>query len=183
MFARTAADTATPNNAGSEDPSGSRRSTAEPNPLSSTARTTTASASTKAKNNGLAAPTRRGTVVRRCASARPPITTTPATAAHAGLTPANDVAANPASVNANTARANTGTGRRRTGTGTAGPSRSAAKNRRSTRYSTAITTSQGSDMRAPNRTKVKPLAVKASRLVRLDTCSSNDAELARCVHA
>ena len=43
--------------------------------------------------------------------------------------------------------------------------------------------SHGSAISAAKRPKASPLAAKASRLVRLDTGSSRDAELARCVHA
>src|ERR1019366_6505259 len=61
--------------------------------------------------------------------------------------------------------------------------RSAAKNRLNTAYSVPMTASQGSAISAANRGKASPLAANASRLVRLDTGSSSDAELARCVHA
>jgi hypothetical protein len=58
-----------------------------------------------------------------------------------------------------------------------------AKNRRSTRYSTPIAASHGSAISAANRVKLSPLAASASRLVRLETGSSSDAVLDRCVQA
>ena len=61
--------------------------------------------------------------------------------------------------------------------------RSAAKARRSTTHSTAMAAVQGSAISAPKRAKESPLAWNASRLVRFETGSSSDAELARCVHA
>ncbi len=61
--------------------------------------------------------------------------------------------------------------------------RSARKKRRRTAYSTAIAASQGSAMSPANRVKDSPLAVNASRLVKLDTGRSSDAELARCAVA
>ena len=57
------------------------------------------------------------------------------------------------------------------------------KNRPNTAYSTPMAASQGTAISAANRPKASPLAANASRLVRLDTGSSSDAELARCVHA
>jgi hypothetical protein len=61
--------------------------------------------------------------------------------------------------------------------------RSSAKNRPNTAHSTPITASHGSAISAAKRPKVSPLAANASRLVRLETGSSSDAEFARCVHA
>ncbi len=46
-----------------------------------------------------------------------------------------------------------------------------------------MTASQGSAISAANRPKASPLAANASRLVRLDTGSSSDAEFARWAHA
>ncbi len=47
----------------------------------------------------------------------------------------------------------------------------------------AITTSHAGAIRMPKRVNVSPLAAKASRLVRLETGSNNEAELARCALA
>jgi hypothetical protein len=60
---------------------------------------------------------------------------------------------------------------------------SARKNQRNTRYSTAMAQSQGSVMSAAKPVNDRPDAAKASRLVRLDTGSSCEAEFARCVQA
>src|SRR4030095_13296027 len=81
------------------------------------------------------------------------------------------------------ARVTLGAAIRSVGVGRAGVARSAAKNTRKTPYSTTITTSHGSVMSRANPTKPRPLVAKARRLVRLETGSSSDAELARCVHA
>ncbi|CAM5420967.1 hypothetical protein STENM223S_07236 [Streptomyces tendae] len=72
-----------------------------------------------------------------------------------------------------------------TGTGVRGAesARSARKNRRNTAYSTTIAASQGSAISAANRVKDRPLAVNASRLVRLETGRSSEAEFARCAVA
>jgi hypothetical protein len=59
----------------------------------------------------------------------------------------------------------------------------AAKKRRSTSHSTATAASQGSAIAAPKPVKLRPLALKASRLVRFDTGSSSEALLARWVQA
>ena len=63
------------------------------------------------------------------------------------------------------------------------PTRSLAKKRRSTSHSTPIAASHGSAIRAAKRANDSPPARNASRLVRLETGSSNEAELARCVQA
>ena len=106
----------------------------------------------------------------------------PANAAQAGLTPAADAPANPASVSARTTSVTTGSGVPRPGSARLPVFRSEAKNRPNTTYSTAMAASQGTAINAANRPKASPLAANASRLVKLDTGSS-DAELARCVHA
>ena len=75
---------------------------------------------------------------------------------------------------------NTGTGvfsRARPPPGTA--ARSARKKTRKTAYSTATAASQGSAISAANRVKESPAAASASRLVRLETGSSSEAEFAR----
>lgn len=72
------------------------------------------------------------------------------------------------------------------GTGSApdGPAgRSSAKNRRKTAYSRPTATSHGSAISAANRVKLSPLAVNASRLVRLETGSSSEAVFDRCAQA
>src|SRR3954469_11786465 len=70
-----------------------------------------------------------------------------------------------------------------TTTGSAGALRSERKYQRNTAYSATITASQGSAITPANPRKVSPLAANASRLVKLDTGSSSDAELARCADA
>ena len=72
---------------------------------------------------------------------------------------------------------------RRPAPASAPAARSRAKKRRNTRYSAPIATSQGSAISAANRVKLSPLALNASRLVRLETGSSSDAVFDRCVHA
>jgi hypothetical protein len=57
------------------------------------------------------------------------------------------------------------------------------KKRRSTSHSTPTAASHGRVMVVANRANDSPLARKASRLVRLETGSSSDAEFARCVQA
>ena len=64
-----------------------------------------------------------------------------------------------------------------------GRPRSTAKKRVSTTHSTATAPAVGSAMSPAKRVNDSPLAWKASRLVRLETGSSSDAELARCEHA
>ena len=135
-------------------------------------------------------------MVRLRASARAASTAAPAQAAQTGLTPAADAAANPASVSATTATVNHGqaaafpaaapsgallSGALLSGAGPA--ARSAAKNRPNTAYSTPMTASHGTAISAAKWPNASPQAAKASRLVRLDTGSSSDAELARWVQA
>ena len=124
------------------------------------------------------------TVVRRWASARTARTAAPANAAQAGLTPAAEVATNPARVAATVTRTNTGAPAVwATGAARAPASRSAGEEPGSTRYSAAMAASHGSAISAAKRGKARPLAANASRLVRLDTGSSSDAEFARWVQA
>src|SRR6266550_2672247 len=183
-LASSAAHTAMPSSAGSDVPFGSTWSTAETSPLSTTARTTTPSASTNSRNSGLAARTSPPVVTLRWLNARSPSSIAPASAAQAGFTPANDVPTNPASVAATAASVKTGTPTRFGGATPAdGGPRSAANTQRKTAYSTKIAISHGNDISAVNRTNESPRAAKASRLVRLDTGSSSDAEFARWVHA
>ena len=79
--------------------------------------------------------------------------------------------------------ANTGTGCRVDVTASARPTRSVLKNLRSTSHSTAIAANHGNTMVAPKRANDNPLALNASRLVRLETGRSREAEFARWVHA
>ena len=65
----------------------------------------------------------------------------------------------------------------------AGRVRSPRKKSRNPAYSTAMAASQGSAMAAVKLPRLSPLTVNASRLVRFDTGSSSDAELARCAQA
>ncbi len=64
-----------------------------------------------------------------------------------------------------------------------GRRRSVAKKRVKTTHSTAITASVGSTISAAKCRNESPLAWNASRLVRFETGSSSEAELARCAHA
>ena len=139
---------------------------------------------TKARNGTAAARTMAAGVVRRWARARTASTSAPAKAAHAGLSPTAEARTKPASVHATVASANTGiSGGPAAGGAWAPASRSVAKNRRNTRYSVPIATSQGSAISAAKRVKLSPLAAKASRLVRLETGSSSEAVLDRWVQA
>ena len=122
-------------------------------------------------------------LVRRRATAGTARTSAPPSAANAGLTLKAEVTKNPSNVSTSTVAANTGIGSGRTSLGSPWPTRSPAKKRRSTSHSTPIAASQGSAMVAPNRANDSPLAPKARRLVRFDTGSSSDAELARWVQA
>src|SRR5579884_1324992 len=67
--------------------------------------------------------------------------------------------------------------------GSAGRARSVTKNHRNTRNSTARLTSHGVTISAVKPRKDRPETPKASRLVRLETGNSVDAEFARWVHA
>src|SRR5580693_2606263 len=185
-LARTAASAAVASSAGSDVPPGSSGASAAPSPLLTTALTTMPRPSTKTRKGTSAARTRATGATRCLASARAARTAAPARAAQAGLTPAADAPANPASVRATTARVNTGrpaSSSRWSGSGRGRMDRSAAKNRLNTAYSVPMTASQGSAISAANRPKASPVAANASRLVRLDTGSSRDAEFARWVHA
>ena len=61
--------------------------------------------------------------------------------------------------------------------------RSTAKKRVNTTHSTPTAAIVGNTINAANRRNDRWLAWNASRLVRLDTGNSSDAELARCAHA
>ena len=178
--ASTAATAATASSAGRLAPCGSTRLAPAPSPLSTTPLTTIPSARTNRQNSGLAAATRPRGVAVRWASARTASTTAPASAAQAGLTPASDATTKPASVAARTASVNPGSRGRWAGGGcAAATARSARKNRRNTTYSIAMTSSQPGAISSANRGKDSPLAANASRLVRLETGSSSEAEFAR----
>ena len=125
-------------------------------------------------------------MVRRRARACPASTAAPASAAQAGLTPAADATTNPASVRPTTATVNTGilaSPLRVSGRACGPVPRSEAKNRPNTAYSTPMAASHGSAISAAKCPNASPLAANASRLVKFDTGSSSDAELARCVQA
>ena len=123
-------------------------------------------------------------VVRRT-SAGIVIAAAPAAATHAGAIPSSELAAKPASVSATTARAKRGSGGRSSAPARArrGRPRSTAKKRVSTTHSTATAPAVGSAISPAKRVNESPLAWNARRLVRLETGSSSDAELARCEHA
>ena len=113
------------------------------------------------------------------------IATAPAAANQTGSIATTELSANPASVSASTASAKRGNRRPRRARRCAwrGRSRSIAKKRRSTTHSTPTAAIVGSAISAANRTNDSSLAWKASRLVRLETGSSSEAELARCAQA
>ncbi len=123
------------------------------------------------------------TFARRCTRAGTARVTAPPSAANAGLTWRTEATKNPTRVSANTVEAKTGI---RNGVATSTsprPTRSVAKNRRSTIHSTAIAANHGSAIVAPKRAKLSPLARNARRLVRFETGRSSEAEFARWVHA
>ena len=109
----------------------------------------------------------------------------PATATHAGATPTTELRPKPASVSATIASAKRGSAGRSPPPVRArrGRPRSTAKKRVSTTHSTAMAAPVGSAISPAKRMNDSPLAWKASRLVRFETGSSSDAELARCEHA
>ncbi len=161
-----------------------RPSTASPRPSSVAVRTTTARPATKSREPGSHHRTRSmaGTFRRTIRGA--PSTSAPAAATHPGSVSRGELATSPASVAASTARANHGVGSTGTGpVGRPGLDRSPAKHSRVPTYSTISTTSRGSTINAANRANESPVASSASRLVRLETGSSSDAELARCAVA
>src|SRR5579859_4093394 len=179
-FAASAASAAAASRPGRSARGGTSAETAVPTGPARTASTTIPSANTKPQNAGLAARSRRAGRVRwRSAS-----TSAPAPATHAGCTPSGSARPNPASVRPSTPSANRGTGGvPGGGVGCTGVPRSPAKYHRKTAYSVPTTASHGSAISAVNRVKPRPLYPNASRLVRLDTGSSSEAELARCPHA
>lgn len=94
-----------------------------------------------------------------------------------------DITKNPRRVRTTTTQANTGTGCRLAVTASARPMRSLLKNLRSTSHSTAIAANHGNAMVTPKRMNDNPLALNASRFVRLETGRSREAEFARWVQA
>src|ERR1019366_7399122 len=180
-FASAAASTVIASNAGSDDPPGISRVIAAPRPLATTASTTTPRPSTKSRKGMPAARTRLAGVAWRLARPRAASRHAPANAAQAGLSPAKDVITNPASVAATVTSGNSGTGESAAGWGRAGgtTARSRLKNRRNARYSIPIAATHGSAISPAKCVSVIPATEYASRLVRLDTGSSSDAEFAR----
>ena len=112
------------------------------------------------------------------------IAAAPAAANQTGSIPTTELSANPASVSASTATAKRGnSGRAGRAPAWRGRLRSTAKKRLNTTHSTPTAAIVGSTISAAKRRNDSLLAWNASRLVRLDTGSSSDAELARCAHA
>ena len=113
------------------------------------------------------------------------IAAAPATATHAGAIPSTELSPKPASVRATTVSAKRGSAGRSPSSARArrGRCRSTAKKRVSTTHSTATAAAVGSAISPAKRMNDSPLAWKASRLVRFETGSSSEAELARCEHA
>src|SRR6185312_2614471 len=141
-------------------PAGSRSLVALSNPLTITARTTTPSASTNARNGTLTARHIRPSVLRRRVRPCTASIAAPANATHAGAMPTSDVTPNPTSVSASTASGNTGGGMRLSvGSSFDRIDKSEAKNRRKTAYSTAIATNQGAVINAANRVNDSPALV------------------------
>src|SRR5438132_494586 len=184
-FASAAAIAATTNRFSRLGVAGSNAATIGPSPCWFTPATTTPRASTNKQNSGDAADTSPQAPISRRATARAASTAAPPTAIHTGSTPTSPDSPNPARVTASTPNANTGTVAPAPGstTQTEEIRRSAWKNRRNTKYSTPTATNQGGPISAANRANDRPEPANASRLVRLDTGNSNDAEFARCVHA
>src|SRR4051794_14103604 len=148
-------------------------------PLAPAAATTIPMPNTNRQKPGDADPTSPSTVIRRRTSARPPSTAAPIAAGHTGSTPTSDATPNPTSVNPTTTSANSGTpGSSPVPVPFGAPRRSARNHQPSTAYSTAIATTHGSAISAVNPRNVSPDAAKASRLVRFETGSRVDAELA-----
>ena len=187
-FASTALSAAIASRSGSDPPAGRTAVTAERRPLSLATATITPSPSTNTRNPGSAARSTVSGVAAERSSAGSVSAVAPAAANHTGAIPSGELSAKPASVSPSTASANRGAGRLLdgalpTGRRAAGRPSSTAKNRRSTTHSTAIAASQGSAISAAKRVNDRPLALNASRFVRLETASSSEAELARWVHA
>src|SRR5581483_9891928 len=179
----TAATPATASRSTSDAPAGNRCGTTCPRPWSLTARTTTPNASTNAQNCGAAETMTCHGCVCLASTRFPASTTAPPTAAHTGATPANDVTTKPANVSASTPPANRGNGNGGPAARTASTDTSARKNTRRTTNVTASVTSHGSAIRAANRVNEIGTTATASRLVRFDTGSSNEPELAMCAQA
>src|ERR1022692_266727 len=97
-LASAAATPVIASNVGSDDPPGTMRAIAAPRPLATTASTTTPRPRTKSRKGTLTARTRRAGVAGRLARPRAASTHAPPSAAQAGLSPANEVITNPASV-------------------------------------------------------------------------------------
>ena len=112
------------------------------------------------------------------------IATAPASATQTGSIPTVPLIAKPRSVAPTTISGSRGSGSPSgAGRSRCGRRRSVAKKRPKATHSTPITASVGSSISAAKCTNESPLAWNASRLVRLETGSSSDAELARCAHA
>jgi hypothetical protein len=132
------------------------------------------------RNPGSAARASASGVSVRRASAGRVIAAAPAVANHTGAIPRTELSANPANVSASTATANRGSsGRAGRTPAWRGRVSSTAKNRRNTTHSTPTAAIVGNTINSANRRNDRPLAWNASRLVRLDTGSRSDAELAR----
>jgi hypothetical protein len=183
-LAKTELSAAIASRSGSEAPVGSTARTAVSRPLALAAWTITPSPRTKIKNPGSAAGASATGVAVLRASAGMVIAAAPAAANQTGSIPTTELSANPASVNASTATANRGSsGRAGRTPAWRGRLRSTAKKRLNTTHSTPTAAIVGSTINSANRTNDSPLAWNARRLVRLDTGSGSDAELARCAHA
>ena len=152
---------------------------AELNPFTIADRTTTESASTKARNGRLTARTMPPSAPRRRTIPRTASTAAPAHAAHAGERPTSDVTAKPASVSASTTSANTGSWGVAGTASSASVDNSPAKNHRKTTYSAAIASSHGAAISAVKRVNDSPALANASRFVKFDTGSNSEAVLAR----
>ena len=161
-------------------PSGSRSATAAPRGPVASAATTTPRPSTKIAKPGWAERSTAAGLSNRCRDAQATSTTAAAPDTQNGSTPACEATTKPTSISASTTsgvRAAVGASRSG-GTGRAGPRRSSRKSRRSATYSTASTTADTGAIRAAKPAKVRWRCGRASRLVRLETGSSREAELA-----
>ena len=143
-LASTAATAAMASSESGPEPDGSTLDIAVSSPLRITACTTTPSARTNTRNDGLAERTISTTEVCPRPRLRTASTAAPARATQAGATPTDWANAKPASVNPTTTSTNTGgrsAGPRCSGSGTT--RRSPAKNQRKITYITATVASHG----------------------------------------
>src|SRR6476661_2606569 len=178
-FASTVATTAISSSEAYDVLSGRTSATASPRNPADRAATTTPRQSTKTAKDGCAAWTASRTVRKRRCRAQPTSTTATAPDTQNGSTPKGDSAANPTSITITASSGTRGTaGARGAGAGRTLSARSPRKSHRSTTYSTTRTTASTGAITTAKPPKVRSRCGIASRLVRLLTGSSSDAEFA-----